>query len=139
MKIKDNPRKRILFVIEYESVKDLSKNCIEINKTKPSAIEFVDKTTLNQIKYKFKKKTNCLLFVEYDTNFSSNENKLKSNITGKIIKKLKTNSDISQWWKYRELSLHYSLRSIKKEKRIPHVIEDAAVPLENLPKLFSSL
>ena len=139
LKIKDNPRKRILFVIEYESVKDLSKNCIEINKTKPSAIEFVDKTTLNQIRYKFKKKTNCLLFVEYDTNFSSNENKLKSNITGKIIKKLKTNSDISQWWKYRELSLHYSLRSIKKEKRIPHVIEDAAVPLENLPKLFSSL
>jgi len=35
--------------------------------------------------------------------------------------------------------LHYSLKSIKKEKRIPHVIEDAAVPLENLPKLFSVL
>jgi len=34
------------------------------------------------------------------------------------------------------LSLHYSLKSIKKEKRLPHIIEDAAVPLENLSKLF---
>ena len=41
-----------------------------------------------------------------------------------------------QWWRYRESSLHYSLRSIKKEKRIPHVIEDAAVPLENFPKFL---
>ena len=44
-----------------------------------------------------------------------------------------------QWWKYRDSSLYYSLKSIKKEKRIPHVIEDSAVPLENLSKLFSVL
>jgi len=44
-----------------------------------------------------------------------------------------------QWWKYRDSSLHYSLKSIKKEKRMPHIIEDAAVPLENLEKLFSVL
>ncbi len=37
------------------------------------------------------------------------------------------------------MSLHYSLKSIKKENRIPHVIEDAAVSLDNLPKLFSIL
>ncbi|MFQ5475640.1 MAG: FAD-binding oxidoreductase [Nitrosopumilus sp.] len=139
LKIKDNPKKRILFVIEYESIRDLSKNCIKINKTKPSAIEFVDKTTLNQIKFKFDKKIKCLLFVEYDVNISSNEKKIKSIITGKIIKKLKKDSDMLQWWKYRETSLHYSLKSIKKEKRIPHVIEDAAVPLENLLKLFLTL
>ena len=53
--------------------------------------------------------------------------------------KLKKNSDMLQWWKYRDSSLHYSLKSIKKEKRIPHVIEDSAVPLENLSKLFSVL
>ena len=34
------------------------------------------------------------------------------------------------------MSLHYSLKSIKKEKRIPHVIEDAAVPVKYLPKVF---
>jgi len=136
LKIKDNPRKRILFVIEYKSIRDAIKNCIEINKTEPSAIEFVDRTTLNQIKFKFDKKTKCILFIEYDENISLNEKKIKLIITGKIIKKLKKDSDIFQWWKYRDLSLHYSLKSIKKEKRIPHIIEDAAVPLENLQKLF---
>jgi len=136
LKIKDNPKKRILFVIEYKSIRDAIKNCIEINKTEPSAIEFVDRTTLNQIKFKFDKKTMCILFIEYDENISSNEKKIKLIITGKIIKKLKKDSDIFQWWKYRDLSLHYSLKSIKKEKRIPHIIEDAAVPLENLQKLF---
>ena len=139
LKIKDNPRKRILFVIEYKSVKDAIKNCVEINKTKPSAIEFVDRTTLNQIKFKFDRKTKCLLFVEFDDKISLNEKRIKPIITGKIIKRLKKCSDISQWWKYRDLSLYYSLKSIKKEKRIPHVIEDAAVSLKNLPKLFSVL
>jgi len=137
LKIKDKPRKRILFVIEYKTIKDAIKNCIEINKTEPSAIEFVDRTTLNQIKFKFDRITKCLLFVEYDDKISSNEKKIKLIITGKIIKKLKNGLDIFQWWKYRDLSLHYSLKSIKKEKRIPHIIEDAAVPLENLSKLFS--
>ncbi len=139
LNIKDKPRKRILFVIEYKIIKDAIKNCIEINKTKPSAIEFIDRTILKQIKFKFDKKIKCLLFVEYDDKISSNEKKIKLIITGKIIKKLKTDSDISQWWKYRDLSLHYSLKSMKKEKRIPHIIEDAAVPLENLQKLFSVL
>ncbi len=134
--IKDNPKKRILFVIEYKSIKDTIKNCIKINETKPSAIEFVDKTTLNQIEFKFNKKTKCLLFVEYDNMISSNEKKIKSIITGKIIKKLNKNSDIAKWWKYRDSSLHYSLKSIKKGKKIPHIIEDAAVPLKNLQKLF---
>jgi len=139
LKIKNYPRKRILFVIEYKSIRDATKNCIEINKTEPSAMEFVDKTTLNQIKFKFDKKTKCLLFVEYDEKISSNENKIKSIITGKIVKKLKKNSDMLQWWRYRDSSLYYSLKSIKKEKRIPHVIEDSAVPIENLLKLFSVL
>ncbi len=139
LKIKDIPRKRILFVIGYESIRDAIKNCIEINKTGPSAIEFVDKTTLIQIKFKFDSKIKCLLFVEFDEKISLNEKKLKSVITEKIIKKLKKDSDISKWWKYRDSSLHYSLKSIKKEWMMPFVIEDAAVPLENLQKLFSVL
>ena len=139
LKIKDIPRKRILFVIEYKTIKNAIKNCIEINKTKPSAIEFVDKTILNQIKFKFDGKTKCLLFIEYDDKINSNEKKIKLIITGKIIKKLKKDSEIFRWWKYRDSSLHYSLKSIKKEKIIPHAIEDATVPLENLQKLFSVL
>jgi len=134
--IKDSPRERILFVIEYESIRDAIKNCIEINKTGPSAIEFVDRTILNEISFKFNKKTKCLLFVEYDEKIGSNEKKIKLIMTGKIAKKLKKDSDIFRWWKYRDSSLYYSLKSIKKEKRILHVIEDAAVPLVNLQKLF---
>ena len=43
------------------------------------------------------------------------------------------------WWRHRDSSLHYSLKSIKKELRIPHVIEDAAVPLDKMPRIFSVL
>jgi len=139
LKIKNKPKKRILFVIEYKSITDATKNCIEINNTHPSAIEFVDKTTLDHIKFKFDKKAKCLLFVEYDEKIISNEKKLKMIITGKIVKKLQKDEEMFRWWRYRDSSLYYSLKSIKKEKRIPHVIEDAAVPLKDFPKLFSIL
>lgn len=139
LKIKNNPKKRILFVIEYKSINNAAKNCIEINNTDPSAIEFVDRTTLNQIRFKFNKKCKCLLFVEYDEKIISHEKQLKSIVTGKIVRKLQKKEEINQWWRYRDSSLHYSLKSIKKEKRVPHVIEDAAIPLKDLPKLFSIL
>ncbi|MDH3678211.1 MAG: FAD-binding oxidoreductase [Nitrosopumilus sp.] len=139
LKIKSNPKKRILFVIEYKSINNAAKNCNEINNTNPSAIEFVDRTTLNQIKFKFNKKSKCLLFVEYDEKIISHERQLRSIVTGEIIKKLQKKEEINQWWRYRDSSLQYSLKSIKKEKRVPHVIEDAAIPLKDLPKLFSIL
>lgn len=139
LKIKENPKNRILYIIEYNTISDAAKNCIQINETNPSAIEFVDNTTLKQINFKFNKNTNCLLFVEYDDNISKNGKKIKSILKGNIIQKLKKESDIFKWWKYRDSSLHYSLKSIKKEKRIPHVIEDAAVSLEHFPKIFEIL
>jgi len=139
LRIIDKPTRRILFVIEYKSMKDAAKNCIVIRNSNPSAIEFVDKTTLNEIKFDFNKKSKCLLFVEYDEDIDTVERKLKSIVTGKIAKKLKTEQEILRWWRYRDSSLHYSLKSIKKEKMIPHVIEDAAVPLVSLPKIFSKL
>ena len=139
LKIIDKPKNRVLFVIEYKSINDAIKNCIKIKDTDPSAIEFVDKTTLVQIKFKFNKKTKCLLFVEYDEKINSNRKKLKLVVSGKIIQELKNDAEIFQWWKYRDSSLHYSLKSIKSEKRIPHVIEDSGVPLVKLPKLFSVL
>ncbi|QLH04787.1 FAD-linked oxidase [Nitrosopumilus oxyclinae] len=136
LEIKNKPKKQILIIIEYESVIKAAKNCLEINKTNPSAIEFVDKTTFDQIKYKFNKKSKCLLFVEYDEKINLNEKKIRKITTGNIVKKLQTQEEIAKWWKYRDSSLHYSLKSIKKENRIPHIIEDAAVPLEKFPKLF---
>ncbi|MGH1568677.1 MAG: FAD-binding oxidoreductase [Nitrosopumilus sp.] len=136
LKIENKPKKRILFVIEYDSIIKAAKNCKKINSTSPSAVEFVDKTTFKQIKYKFDKKSKCLLFVEYDYKITSSENILRQTISGNIVKKVKKESEIAKWWRYRDSSLHYSLKSIRKENRIPHVIEDAAVPVENLPNLF---
>ncbi len=139
LRIRSNPTKRILFVIEYKSMKNAAKNCIKIINSNPSAIEFVDKTTLNEIKFKFEKKSKCLLFVEYDEKIVSSEKKLRSIVTGKIAKKLQTDEEILRWWRYRDSSLYYSLKSMKKERMFPHVIEDAAVPLGDLPKIFTKL
>jgi len=136
LKIKNIPKEKILFIIEYKKIKDALNDAIKINEIKPSAIEFVDKTTLEQIKYKFDKQTKCLLFVEYDNKIITSEKRLKSLIIGKMVKKLIKESEILHWWKFRDSSLHYSLKSIKKEKRIPHTIEDSAVSIENLSKLF---
>ena len=139
LKIRNKPKKRFLFVIGYESIKIALKNCIEIKKLNPAAIEFVDKPTFRQMKHNFNSNLKCLLFVELDENIKENQEKMHKVIKSKIIQKLEIESDILKWWKYRDSALHYSLKSIKKQKRIPHIIEDAAVPLEKIPKIFTIL
>ena len=139
IKIKNKPKNKILFVIGYESITIALKNCVEVKKLNPSAIEFVDKATFRQIKYDFDSKLKCLLFVELDEDIEFNQKKIHKIIKGKIIQKLQNELDILKWWKYRDSALHYSLKSIKKQQRIPHIIEDAAVPLEKLPKIFTIL
>ncbi len=138
LKTRPNPKRRILYVLKYDSITKAAVNCKEINKTKPSAIEFIDKNIADQIKYEFGK-NQCLLFVEYDEEIVSSEKKFKSIITGEIIKRLYKKDDIKRWWRFRDSALHYSLKSISIENRVPHVIEDAAVPLDSLPKLFAIL
>ena len=139
LNILDIPKKRILYIIEYKSIFEAAKNSQLIAKTAPSTLEFVDKNTLKHIKFHFDKSAQCLLFVEYDENIKNIQNELKSIISGKIIQKLDTNSDMKTWWRHRDSSLHYSLKSIKTELRIPHIIEDAAVPLVKMSKIFSIL
>ncbi len=139
LRIRKKPKKRILFVVEYKAMRDAARNCIKIRDSRPSAIEFVDKNTLNKIKFSFDDKSKCLLFVEYDERVVSSEKKLKSMVTGKIVKKLDSDEEILTWWRYRDSSLHYSLKTTKKETTMPHVIEDAAVPLNNLPNVFSMI
>jgi len=139
LNILDIPKRKTLFIIEYNSIFEAAKNSQKIIKTSPSTLEFVDKNTLKNIKFDFDKSTQCLLFIEYDENISKSEKELKSIISGKIIQKLNSKSDMETWWRHRDSSLHYSLKSIKKELRIPHVIEDAAVPLDKMPRIFSVL
>ena len=72
LKIQNIPKKRLLVIIEYDSISKAIENCVEINKTNPSAIEFVDKTTLKQIKFNFSQNVKSLLFIEYDQNITKN-------------------------------------------------------------------
>ncbi|MDH3611125.1 MAG: FAD-binding oxidoreductase [Nitrosopumilus sp.] len=136
LSLREVPFKRILFVVEYPSVTSAAKNCIKIKNSGPSALEFVDRSTLRNIDFKFGKSTECLLFVEYDSNIKEIQTRFKNFISGKIIKKLTTEKEIEKWWKYRDLALSYSMKEIKEEERNPHIIEDATVPLEKLGKLF---
>ena len=135
LRIKSIPKKRILFVIEYQSINDAAQNCAKILTTFPTAIEFLDETIMKNIKYKFDKKTNCLLFVEYDSEIRDIQKRLDKVIIGNIIKSIKNDSEIQRWWKFRDSSLYYVLKSIKN--KTPHVIEDATVSVELLPELFS--
>ena len=136
LNVKNIPQKKLLFIIEYDSLQTLAKDCYLIKETSPSAIEFVDKQTLRNFNIGFNKKTNALLFVEYDSDLEFNGRKLRKIINSKLIMKIKTDSEIKQWWKFRDRALSYSLKSIKLEYRVPHIIEDAAVPLEKLGALF---
>ncbi len=134
--VKNIPKKRLLFVVEYQSVLDAADNCVKIKISKPSALEFVDRQTLESIDFKFRKNTSCLLLVEYDSNLEKIERQFKKYATGRIVKKIKINKEIEKWWKYRDLALSYSLKSIKLKDLTPFIIEDATVPLEKLRKLF---
>ena len=137
IRIRDIPKRRLLVIVEYQSLRNAAKDCLKIKETNPSAIEFVDKSTLKNFDFKFKKNTECLLFVEYDSDIEKNKNNLKNFADGQIAKISKSRKEIEKWWKFRDLALSYSLKSIKQEDRIPHIIEDATVPLEKLGNLFS--
>ena len=51
IKILDLPQKRLLYVTEYHSLQKAASDCVKIKKMKPSAIEFVDKKTLENIDF----------------------------------------------------------------------------------------
>lgn len=136
-KILPIPKERILYIIGYESENIAAVNCHQILTTSPATIEFVDKTILQNINHDFDKKISCLLFVEYDEKIKNIHKKLSKVITGIIVKTIKKESEIQRWWKYRDASLYFSSKSIKNKTL--HVIEDATVPVKQLPELFSAI
>ena len=140
LKIRDIPKQRVLFILGYKSERDAAKECSSIIRTEPTALEYVDRNTMKKANLELGEKFKNFLFVEYDSDVKSKENIFRTAINkGTIVKKIKKEKEILQWWRYRDSSLHYSLKSIKKEQQIPHVIEDAAVPLEKLPVLFETI
>ena len=136
LKTYDLPANRNLMIFGYDSVKDAMNDCRKIIRLKPAAVEFIDEKTLKNIDYPISKKTKCLLFIEIDEHLEKSK-LLNKMLNGVLIKSTTKETEIKKWWKYRDSSLSYSLRNILKAEKAPHIIEDAAVPIEKLYKLIS--
>lgn len=158
------PESRTLHILEYEADQDAAADCLElVGATRPSAAEFVDRTILDNIGGGFGGSTQCLLFVEYEGRGLEPEGMPRAGGPGggargeeggggeKGVASLARRStrqtvitdepEISRWWRHRDSALHYSLVSIDDdtEEVVPHVVEDAVVPLGALPELFALL
>jgi FAD/FMN-containing dehydrogenase len=131
------PQKRSLFVIGYDSAKNAVNDCQNLVKLKPSALEFVDSNTMKNIKAKFPPKTRSLLFIEFDSKIHQSIAKLKKICNGKILRKLDNTESITKWWAYRNSALYFSLKNLLAGESLPHIIEDATVPLDKLNHLIT--
>ncbi|MEM3143738.1 MAG: FAD-binding oxidoreductase [Candidatus Nitrosotenuis sp.] len=136
LRVYDIPNKRTLLILGYKSVNDAFDDCKRLANLDLSALEFIDYTTMKNIKTKFPQKTKCLLFVEFDSDIAKNIKKLTKISTGSILYHLNSKTLITKWWNYRNSALHFSLKNMLSKETVPHIIEDATVPLDALDKLL---
>ncbi|MEM3064865.1 MAG: FAD-binding oxidoreductase [Candidatus Nitrosotenuis sp.] len=132
------PKNRTLLVLGYNSVSAAIRDCVNLAKLRPSALEFVDHSTMKNFEAKFPKAINCLLYVEFDSQIPSSVSKLKATSAGTILWKLDDANSIAKWWNYRNSALYFSLKNLLAGQSLPHIIEDAAVPIEKLEELVSA-
>ena len=135
LKIRPIPRERALYVVGYKLPQDAAADCQSILKTGPAATEFVDAQTLLNF-HDFDDSVKCLLFIEYDSDLSDADRQARQILRGQIMDTAGSAAQIQKWWDIRDTSLHYSIKSIQVQDRVPHVIEDAVVPVRMLGKLF---
>ena len=137
LRIFKEPRKKSLLILGFNSIKKIVNDCQNIVLLNPSALEVVDNNTMKNFKTKFPPKIKCLLFVEFDSKIQQNIKKLKKIYTGKLLHILNDKQSISKWWNYRNSALYYSLKNLLSKESLPHIIEDAAVPLDKLEQLIT--
>ncbi len=135
LRIFKTPKRRILLVLGYDSIELATKECPTLVKLKPSALELVDKNIMRNFQTRFSKKINCLLFVEFDSNIHASITRIKKISSGKILYTLNDETSITRWWAYRNAALHFSLKNLLADHLLPHIIEDATVPIEKLAGL----
>ena len=140
LKIFDVPKKRQLTVVGFNNLEDALYTVPYILRLKPSSLEFVDETIIKNIPQKFNNEIKCLLMIEFDSNVPESQKNLnlllhKFPIIFASSKKL----EIEKWWSYRDSALFFTLKNIPKNLLVPHVIEDATVPPENLKYLVNFL
>ncbi|MEW6044533.1 MAG: FAD-binding oxidoreductase [Thermoproteota archaeon] len=137
LRIFELPRRRVLLVLGYDSIKKAMADCVNLVKLRPSALEFVDHSTMKNFETKFPKKIDCLLFVEFDSQIQHSVSMLKETSNGKVLRVL-DNKSIAKWWNYRNSALYFSLKNLLAGQSLLHIIEDATVPLEKLPELIAA-
>ena len=137
LKTRDIPEYRLLVVMGYGSIRAALEDCSVIRRTGPAAIEFVDRAILEHIgDAGIDHSTECLLFVEYDEEGHAEP---EAAAGSRVVARTEDGAEILRWQRYRGSALHYSLKDAGKTHRIPHIIEDAAVPPERLQDLFAAL
>jgi FAD/FMN-containing dehydrogenase len=137
LQIFKEPRKRSLLILGFDSMKKAVNDCQNLVMLNPSALEVVDNNTMKNFRAKFQPKVNCLLFVEFDSKIQQSIKKLKKISTGKLLRTLNDKQSITKWWNYRNSALYYSLKNILSKESLPHIIEDATVPLDKLEQLIA--
>lgn len=136
LRIFDMPKKRILVILGYDSAKKAACDCQKIVKLGPSALEFVDHNTMQNIRAKFTPAIKCLLYIEFDSNIGKSISMLTKMISGKMLYKLNNKKSIAKWWAFRNSALYFSFKNLLSSQSIPHIIEDATVPLHRLADLM---
>jgi FAD/FMN-containing dehydrogenase len=135
LKIFQEPINRTLLIVGYDSIKKALNDCQNLVNLNPSALEFVDGNTMDNFKVKFPSNVKCLLFVEFDSQIQQSIKKLKKIFNGKLLYTVNDSKSITKWWNYRNSALYYSLKNLAEEL-LPHIIEDATVPLDKLEQLL---
>jgi len=140
LRIFDIPKKCQLTIVGFNRLEDALYMVPYILRLKPSSLEFVDETVIKNIPHKFNKEIKCLLMIEFDSNVSESQKSLHSLLHKfSIIFTSSKKSQIEKWWSYRDSALFFTLKNIPKNLLVPHVIEDATVPPENLKYLINFL
>jgi FAD/FMN-containing dehydrogenase len=135
LKIFDEPQKRALLILGYQSTKDALQDCQNIVKLGPSALEFVDSNTAKNFQARID--ANCVLYIEFDSKIHQNIQSLKKISSGKTLYTFFSDKSMTKWWAYRSAALHFSLKNLSKREFTSHIIEDATVPLKRLGDLIT--
>lgn len=139
LSVVDEPKNQMLLVLGYDSVYDAMANCPAVVETGPSACEFIDHHILAEADLGLDPEINCILLVEYDDDLQKRAQLLRSIVTGTIVAESDDDKEMDWWWDHRNAALHHSLLAVDVHKRTPHMIDDAAVPLDRMVDMLHVL
>ncbi len=139
LRIRSIPKERSLLVAAYKNVRDIHDDVNRITRLNPSALEFLDGSTIGNIAYRFPEDTAAALFIEVDDDVASKATQVRELAGGRVVFSTSDEAEIQRWWGHRNSALAYSMRAAGEDCLAPHIIEDSAVPIKNLRKIFDAI